>query len=385
MSDLNLTGKPTEPTFRDLIRAKRGHGIRSRLNVDEMHHNEITDEDWRHREWLLTNARGRDLGCLTVQKGGYWTHLWFRSRGAGSGEVLSDPTPREILAAAEAVGLTGTAEDLTTRNEQLKAARSLVKGTNLRPRSIEAALLLLEDMVLEVDQVRGEVEAAHAKVEQLLAANDTVSAEAAEQCRAAAARTVQAETERDQARAEAARLDAQIKDLAFWLIERTGEPKGSYGAVDAAKNAITELTAERDKARAIAVELEQQLGEIQHRLGEIALDRERRDVEEFSGESVTAFRTAEECLAVVDDVTDPIPSESFAPARPSVAEHLDVPGPRQAYRDALAVADNALGRWPYDGSPEAQTHRRNLRKLAGQLGDDRPAPTRSSDRPARTS
>jgi hypothetical protein len=76
-----------------------------------------------------------------------------------------------------------------------------------------------------------------------------------------------------------------------------------------------EAVEDRDKARAIAVELEQQLGEIQHRLGEIAIDRERRDVDEFSGESVTAFRTAEECLAVVEDITDPIPSESFAPAR----------------------------------------------------------------------
>lgn len=84
------------------------------------------------------------------------------------------------------------------------------------------------------------------------------------------------------------------------------------------------VEAERDKARAIAVELEQQLGEIQHRLGEIALDRERRDVEEFSGESVTAFRTAEECLAVVDDVTDPIPSESFAAAKRPEQDRCDV-------------------------------------------------------------
>lgn len=72
-----------------------------------------------------------------------------------------------------------------------------------------------------------------------------------------------------------------------------------------------EAVEERDKARAIAVELEQQLGEIQRRLGQIALDRERLDVEEFSGESVTAFRTAEECLAAVDDVTDPIRSGSL--------------------------------------------------------------------------
>jgi len=44
--------------------------------------------------------------------------------------------------------------------------------------------------------------------------------------------------------------EQQIKQLADWLTTNTDEPKGSYGAVDAAINAITELTAEVEKLRA---------------------------------------------------------------------------------------------------------------------------------------
>jgi ADP-ribose pyrophosphatase YjhB (NUDIX family) len=64
------------------------------------------------------------------------------------------------------------------------------------------------------------------------------------------------------------------------------------------------------------------------------------------------------------------------------APGLTLAGSRQAQLDALAVADNALGRWPWDCHAPTQQARRILRDLRAQIGVQQPARAARGDRPA---
>lgn len=113
-------------------------------------------------------------------------------------------------------------------DEELQAIREL--WADIRTSRTEKTAI--GDMVpVDIDLFDAKLPKVFAEVDRLKAALATVSDEAGVQCREAAARTVRAEKERDD-------LKRQIDWLAEWLTQHTDEPKGSYGAVEAAINAM---------------------------------------------------------------------------------------------------------------------------------------------------
>lgn len=73
-----------------------------------------------------------------------------------------------------------------------------------------------------------------------------------------------------------------------------------------ALNAIERLTDERDRARATAVALEQQLAEIKDELADTERQYTAADEREFTGESRAALDAVQDCRTTVDVVTDVI-------------------------------------------------------------------------------
>lgn len=171
--------------------------------------------------------------------------------------------------------------------------------------------------------------------------------------RMAAALAPMLDGEYEKARAEANRLDAQIKDLSIWLVEHTGEPKGSYSAVDAAKNAITELITERDQARG---ELERVKGEHWNAFGirHLAEERAKYDDETMRIGGLAYKRRAlpealGETLRELDAITRVLQENGFTPNRfGAYALANNYAAAREARNEAeeqarmLAVENNAL-------------------------------------------
>jgi hypothetical protein len=322
----------------------------------------VRDEIWIRldgREWAKTNydgaaraavaAAGPILEAKALREfadAHRFPHDWimFR-RNDGSGVTVSDrlreaaagklgePTSA-TKAGAEAAGLIGAHNDLADRNERLKAARALVEVADLPPGSLDAAVSLLEDMVIEVDHVRGEVEEARAEAERLRTQNDVLVTE------------VRFQGERAEKHREEARMLA-VDNNALKLVPDRARFDEVVAEMNQAIEAWGKAEEERDTARRTAEH---------YRAMKCAVCGRRAAYVNAAGE-VIGWGCADG-----DTCVDP-------------------PGPRQAYRDAIEIALNALSRWPWDGRADGLQARRNLRKLADAL-DTEPRTESAGDRPA---
>jgi predicted nuclease with TOPRIM domain len=72
---------------------------------------------------------------------------------------------------------------------------------------------------------------------------------------------------------------------------------------DRLKDQLAERTEERDRARRIAVELEQQLAEIQERVNELERDANQRFAEEFGAAAGSARMTIADVQDLLSSVT----------------------------------------------------------------------------------
>lgn len=99
-----------------------------------------------------------------------------------------------------------------------------------------------------------------------------------------------------------AKHDEQIAKLFFENQELRGQ--------------LAERTAERDRARATAVALEQQIAQIEHEMRDLQARYERRDESEFSGESSAALDAVQDCVTTVEAVTDELTGDVFEANQP---------------------------------------------------------------------
>jgi hypothetical protein len=166
-------GTGPDPKWRGVLLAAYYAGLGLKLDEDVWQVNRETDEDWKHREWSITNRHGREVGRLTVDTGDCWTAVGLTDRRGRFAPVdLTDPYPRQVLAAAREAGLIPAEPEPLSDAEVEKLGRHiLLRGFDMGHEGVRRLYATIARDRSELSRLRAENTALAGK---LAAHTDTV-------------------------------------------------------------------------------------------------------------------------------------------------------------------------------------------------------------------
>jgi hypothetical protein len=168
-----LAGGTTAPTWRHVLLAAYYAGLG--LNLDEdVPQTDGVEDNWRHREWSITNAHQREAGRLVIDTGDGWMVVkLIDRRGRFDSISLTDPAPRDVLAAARTVGLLPAEPEPLSDAEVEKLGRNiLLRGFDMGHKGVLRLYATIARDRADLDRLRAEVGTGAAKLHAVNAVLD---------------------------------------------------------------------------------------------------------------------------------------------------------------------------------------------------------------------